>query len=143
LTAERWRREVEPALGAHTLRTNEEFANRRDAVVARGRNLARWSPYGAFSFVVGELAGVGPLAQARFEAAVERYRREFKEFLRAQQEAGREREVAASEVPAFGFVPEPLGSVLRRTLADLVALGLATLLVFTAAYLRMLRYDVR
>jgi ABC-type transport system involved in multi-copper enzyme maturation permease subunit len=138
-----WRGTVEPERSTHLLRANEDFLNRKARRIERGRALARLSPYGAFSFAVSDAAGTGLAEQARFEQAVEDYQKHFKDFLRARKEAGQYKTVAAADLPAFTFTPEPLGTTLLGALPDVASLAFLTLALFAAAYVRMLRYDVR
>jgi ABC-2 type transport system permease protein len=142
-TSRFWRDVVEPERSAHLLRANEELANRKARLVARGRTLARLSPYGSFSFAVSDVTGTGLAEQARFEAAVEEYRKEFKRFLRVRKEAEQYQDVDVADVPVFAFNPEPLGTALRSSLADVASLAFLTLALFAVTYMRMLRYDVR
>ena len=136
-----WSEVVEPQRAANLSRNNEQFLNRKNRVVARGRDLARLSPYGSFSFAVTELAGVGAGEQLRFEAAVERYRRTFQEFIRKQQQLGRWNEVSVSEVPPFRF--ENGLRFGEAALADVAVLAAFVMLFFGASFLRMQRYDLR
>jgi ABC-type transport system involved in multi-copper enzyme maturation permease subunit len=137
-----WTEVVEPKRAVNLTRSNERFLNRKGEVVDRGRDLARLSPYGAFSFAVTELAGAGVAEQLRFETAVERHRRTFQEFIRTQQQLGRWNEVTVAEVPPFRFdaARVRLG---ESTLLDAAVLAAFALLLFGAAFLRMQRYDLR
>ncbi|HET8797315.1 MAG TPA: ABC transporter permease subunit [Thermoanaerobaculia bacterium] len=137
-----WTEVVEPKRAANLTRSNERFLNRKGEVVERGRDLARLSPYGAFSFAVTELAGAGVAEQLRFETAVERYRRTFQEFIRTQQQLGRWNEVTVAEVPPFRFEATNL-RLGETTLVDAAVLAAFALLLFGAAFLRMQRYDLR
>jgi len=141
-TQKLWTEVVEPQRAANVSRSNEQFLNRRIRLVERGREWARLSPYGGFSLAVTELAGVGVGEQLRFEAAVERYRRSFQEFIKRQQELGRRNEVTLAEVPPFQF-DSGGGRFGQEALVDVAVLAAFVLLFFSAAFVRMLRYDVR
>jgi len=133
---------VEPKRAANLSRNNEEFLNRKTRVVERGRDLARLSPYGSFSFAVTELGGVGVGEQLRFEAAVERYRRTFQDFVRKQQELGRWNEVTVADVPPFRFESAEFRFG-EAALADVAVLAAFVLLLLGASFFRMQRYDMR
>jgi ABC-type transport system involved in multi-copper enzyme maturation permease subunit len=141
-TQKLWTEEVEPKRAANLSRSNEEFLNRKTRLVERGRDVARLSPYGGFSFAVTELAGVGVGEQLRFEAAVERYRRDFRDFIGRQDALGRQNEVTVAEVPPFQFESAE-GRVANETLVDVAVLAAFVLLFFSGAFVRMLHYDVR
>ncbi|HEX6085965.1 MAG TPA: ABC transporter permease subunit [Thermoanaerobaculia bacterium] len=140
-TRKYWSEVVEPLWAANVARNNEQFLNQKSRVVERGRSLARVSPYGGFSFAVTELALVGAGEQLRFERAVERYRRTFHEFIREQQALGRDKEVRASDVPPFRF--ESRAAAGQDVLVEVAVLAAFVLLFFSAAFVKMLRYDVR
>lgn len=137
-----WTEVVEPKRAANLSRNNEELLNRKTRVVERGRDLARLSPYGSFSFAVTELGGVGVGEQLRFEAAVERYRRTFQDFIRKQQELGRWNEVTVADVPPFRFESAELRFG-EAALADVAVLAAFALLLLGASFFRMQRYDMR
>jgi len=138
-----WQDVVEPERSVHMLRANEEFLNRKTRRIEKGLALARLSPYGSFSLAVSDITGTGLMEAARFEKAVEEYRKEFKSFLHARKEAGQYQKVDLAEVPAFEFSSEPLGTALRSCLFDVASLAFLTLGLFAVTYVRMLRYDVR
>jgi ABC-type transport system involved in multi-copper enzyme maturation permease subunit len=143
LTNEQWTNVVEPELAANVSRANEEFLNRKVRLIERGREIARLSPYGSFSLAVTELAGVGVGGQLEFEKATERYRREFKQFIQRQEAQERHNEVSASDVPAFRFEPAAAVPALEGAAFELALLALVAVALFSASYLRMIRYDVR
>lgn len=142
-TSRFWTEVVEPERARQAMRANEGFLNRRGRLVERGRQLARWSPYGGFSFAATELAEAGVGSQLRFERAVESYRLRFKEFLREQEAAGRAEEVRPEEVPGFELRSPSLRDTVTEALPDVTSLALVTLTLFGCAFLRMQRYDVR
>lgn len=132
---------VEPKRSANLARNNEDFLNHKARLVESGRDWARLSPYGSFSFAVTELAGVGVGEQLRFENAVEQYHRTFEDFIGRQQELKRH-DVTAADIPQFRFDNSRGGSG-TETLVDVAVLAAFILFFFSAAFVRMLRYDVR
>jgi ABC-type transport system involved in multi-copper enzyme maturation permease subunit len=143
LTNRFWSEVVEPKRTRQAMRANEEFLNRRVRLVERGRQLARLSPYGSFSFAATGVAGGGVGEQLRFEREVEAYRRRFKDFIKAQEEAERQREVTPEEVPVFELRPQSLREAASTALPDSAVLAVLSLGLFGLAFLRMQHYDVR
>jgi ABC-type transport system involved in multi-copper enzyme maturation permease subunit len=115
--------------------------------------LSRLSPAGSATYAAMSLAQTGLERDLRFQAALRDYRAEFTRFYdRKTQE-----EVALtargqgsliitqdlSDLPGFEFHDEPLAPSLDRALPDLGFLVIWSVVFFSLAYVRFLRYDVR
>ena len=88
-------------------RLKADFAVQRRREIEWGRNLARLSPFGAFTFLATDLARAGVGAELEFRRRVERFKGELVGFLDRQlQERGFWDEVDANDLPYFSFEPE-------------------------------------
>ncbi len=153
----------EPGLGREERRRRVEQAFRhywtllvRQVEVARKATLV--SPVAALSLASEALTVTGVARYSAFVEQAHEHRREFAEFLRAEdaQDPDSEHEmdpfswgpfsmkpVAAEEVPRFQFRPPPLRERLDAALAPLLVLVIANGACFLGAYFSFRRYDVR
>jgi len=126
--------------------------------VALARRLARFSPVVVVAEGLEAVAGTGLVGYTRFLAAATRYRSDLGERLRALypldpvnapglDEQARATlaslRVAPSALPVFDHRPPRLGETFAAALRSLGILGCMALLLFLAAVVSAVRYDVR
>jgi ABC-type transport system involved in multi-copper enzyme maturation permease subunit len=136
----------------------EEWRDQQIGQVALARRLARVSPVVVAAEGLEALAGTGLAGYRRFLTAALRYRSDLAERLRAlypldpvnapglDEEAHAtlaEVRVAPSVLPVFDNRPPPLGEAFTASLRSLTVLAGMTLLLFLAAVVAAVRYDVR
>ncbi len=116
---------------------------------ALARDLGRISPAACWTYAAVALAGTGPDALARTEAALHRLERDTREFARDLRRA-RDRspgrawpDFGLSRVPRLRVVPASSRQAIIRALPNLLLLFMFNVLFFMGAYLRFLGYDAR
>jgi len=131
--------------------------------------LARLSPASAYQLAAMSLAGTGTQAKATYEEAMEDYRTQFSQYVAAKQEesgqtggiriamqmgedgqtklsvdASRDRDgLDVSDRPRFNPPQVSLAEAFGPTIPDFGVLCFDILLIFAAAFVSFLRYDLR
>ena len=130
--------------------------------------LARLSPASAYQLAAMSLAGTSTEAKAVYEDAMEEYRTQFNQYVTAKQEesgqspgiriamqiengetklsvdASRDRDgLDVSDRPRFSPPPVSLAEAFGPTIPDFGVLCFDILLVFAAAFVAFLKYDLR
>jgi hypothetical protein len=133
---------------------DEEYMLRKERQSRLALVLARLSPAGSASYAAMSLARTGLERDLRFRSALRDYRstftryydeksRELVQLTDAQQFPSLDVKQSFADLPAFEFHEEPLGISVERALPDLGLLVAWALVLFAAAYVKFLRYDVR
>ena len=109
--------------------------------------LGRLSPAGCWVYAATALTQTGPAAYRRFEEARRRLHAQFLEskkpfdvMWRKERKVPRPR---ADELPTLAVFYPDLGESMEDALFDVLILALLSMLLFMAAFMSFLRYDVR
>ena len=115
-----------------------DYRSRFNRLVTATKDITRFSPTAAFTFLSTDLAGTGLLEERRLKQAVLQY----KNFVwdKPIDSAGN----IQGDFPAFSYQRNSVREVLNAEgLSNLAVLILFNILGFSAAYVAFLRYDVR
>jgi hypothetical protein len=148
----------------------EDYSRKRDRQVLLAQSLARLSPAALFQSAATELSNTGLSHHWGFLENAQRYKSLFAEYSQLARVANREKAkpssrgsassggftisavftrdysripIDAATFPAFVDHWPPLSKSLERALLDIGLLALVNVLLFVAAVVRFLRYDVR
>ncbi len=129
-----------------------EYQTRRRRQQALALNLARFSPASAMTLGVLTLTKTGLGEHERFLNSVKTYQTVFGRWVgkRAIEEMQFRRQTRSApqppdldDMPFHKFAPQHLGGSFSQSLPDICILILMNILLFAAAYVSFLRYDVR
>ena len=140
-------------------RLNEERVNMQRIQEDLAFGIARISPVASLSLGLADLANSGLDLKEEFQSSIQRYQRSYGEFMvkktgmnpgggmimRITDDSDREKPkpIDPSELPVFVFQPETLSASLASALPDLGLLAALATVLFLAATMAFLRYDVR
>ena len=115
-----------------------DYRNRFNRLVTATRDITRFSPAAAFTFLSTDLAGTGLLEERRLKQAVLQYKNLV--WDKPVDSSGN----IQGDFPAFSYQRTSVREVLNAEgLSNLAVLILFNILGFSAAYVAFLRYDVR
>jgi ABC-type transport system involved in multi-copper enzyme maturation permease subunit len=136
----------------------EEYANRRALQQAIAVNFSRISPVSCYTYIVTEVSATGMLELENLYHNAQQYQNEVKENIYDKfivKSYGGRYGSATTETYAPGFDPRratipsleyghfPLSTAVNNELLDIVILIVFTIVLFSAAVLMFVRYDVR
>jgi len=132
----------------------ELYTQRQERQARVAVMLSRLSPASSASYAVMRLAQTGLERELRFRAALREYRVEFTtyhdrksdELVVLSENRGTDSSdlrQSFADLPPFRFYEEPFSASLNGALPDLGFLGVWALVLFLAAYIRFIRYEVR
>jgi ABC-type transport system involved in multi-copper enzyme maturation permease subunit len=112
-------------------------------------NLSRISPASCMSVAAMNLAGTGFMSQQQFSQVLDEYQRSFAEYI--NRKGRRSSSLASSptagldvsDLPDLTYRPPPVERAVESALVDVFTLGVDLIVLFVAAYVMFLRYDVR
>ncbi len=115
-----------------------DYRTRFDRLVTLSKNISRFSPSAAFTYLATDIAGTGILEERKLKQAVLRY----KDFVYDKPiDSGGN---LLGDFPAFSFQRSSVKEVLSAEgFINLTILIMFNVLIFAAAYVAFLRYDVR
>lgn len=146
---------------ALTARLEEERHNRQQAQQRLAFGLARLSPTASLSLSLTSLAATSLSLQSQYLTAARQYQKSLARFITEKtgqnmgggfmrikiggppEDEDEKKTLNASELPAFEFHRQSLGSSLASALPDIGLLALFNLVFFAGAFLAFQRYDVR
>ena len=115
-----------------------DYRGRFNRLVTATRDITRFSPAAAFTFLSTDLAGTGLLEERRLKQAVLQYKNLV--WDKPVDSSGN----IQGDFPAFSYQRTSVREVLNAEgLSNLAVLILFNILGFSAAYVAFLRYDVR
>lgn len=115
-----------------------DYRNRFNRLVTATKDITRFSPTAAFTFLSTDLAGTGLLEERRLKQAVLQYKNLV--WDKPTDSGGN----IKGEFPAFSYQRSSVREVLNAEgLGNLLVLILFNIVAFSAAYVAFLRYDVR
>ena len=115
-----------------------DYRGRFNRLVTATKDITRFSPTAAFTFLSTDLAGTGLLEERRLKQAVLQYKNLV--WDKPVDSGGN----IKGEFPAFSYQRSPVREVLNAEgLGNLLVLILFNVVAFSAAYVAFLRYDVR
>lgn len=124
------------------------FANELGEQVALAQYVSRLSPFSSFAYAAAELSGGGLQGRARFMDSLLEFRRQFTIYVTdlwseawRQQKQNERRDVSGR--PHFKMEALPTGARAGECLADVLILGVWSVVFFMGAYISFLRYDVK
>ena len=116
-----------------------DYRSRFNRLVAATRDITRFSPTAAFTFLSTDLAGTGLLEERRIKQAVLQYKNLVVDKPFDIQTASYK-----VDLPVFSYQRSPVREVLNAEgFTNLLVLILFNIVAFSAAYVAFLRYDVR
>jgi len=139
-------------------RLNEDRENRQAVQERLAFGLARLSPTATFSLAATRLAGTSLTLKEHYRSAAQGYQQDYAKFMLAKtgmnpggmfvfritSDTGEKpKAIDPHELPVFQYVPAGLGEVLPQALLDFFLLVGFNMVLFVAAYVGFLRYDVR
>ncbi len=112
----------------------EDYRNRFDGLVRTAKNMNRISPAAGLVYVVTDLAGTGMDEEGRLKKEIIRYKNRVLEGLRRGEKT----------FPSFTYRYRSVGGTMAAGgLADTAWLVIGCVMVFFAAFLVLVRSDVR
>jgi len=115
-----------------------DYRNRFNSLVNLSKTITQFSPSAAFTYLATDIAGTGILEEHKLKQAVLNY----KDFVYGKPVDSDGNLIG--DFPAFSFQRSSVKEVLNAEgMINLTILILFNVLVFTAAYVAFLRYDVR
>ncbi len=161
--------EIDREIEEYTARLHEEFRQTKIGQENLAWSLARFSPASAYQLAVMALAETDTRSKVRYEDAMATYREQFNQYVSAKSEeagdaggiriqvemgpdgvpsmaveADRNRDgLDIGDVPRFASPGMSLGETIGPTVVDFGLLCFFCILVFAAAFVAFLKYDVR
>jgi len=115
-----------------------DYRTRFNELVTLSKNITRFSPSAAFTYLTTDIAGTGIIEQNRLKEAVLRYKDFF--WDKPTDSDGN----IIGDFPTFSFKQSSVKEILMAEgLMNFAVIILFNVLAFTAAYVAFLRYDVR
>ena len=115
-----------------------DYRNRFDRLVNLSKTITRFSPSAAFTYLATDIAGTGILEEYKLKQAVLRYKDMV--WDKPVDSGGN----LLGDFPAFSFQRSSVKEVLNAEgFINLTILIMFNILIFAAAYVAFLRYDVR
>jgi hypothetical protein len=159
------RKEIQADISEYARKIKEDAGNRHREQQRLAFGISRFSPASAFKLAAMQLAGTGIDMKTRYENAIEDYKDLLYKFIESKREdenepggiritfdsesgfsfqtADLKKMLDISEMPQFNQPRMVLADLAPQTLIDLFAILLASLVVFSIAWLAFLRYDLR
>lgn len=127
------------AINSENDRLIYDYRGRFNRLVTATKNITRFSPTAAFTFLSTDLAGTGLLEERRLKQAVLQYKN-----LVVDKPFDIQTFSFKGELPIFSYQRSPVREVLNAEgFTNLLVLILFNIVAFSAAYVALLRYDVR
>ena len=127
------------AINSENDRLISDYRGRFNRLVTATKNITRFSPTAAFTFLSTDLAGTGLLEERRLKQTVLQYKNLVVDKPFDIQTASYK-----GELPIFSYQRSPVREVLNAEgFTNLLVLILFNIVAFSAAYVALLRYDVR
>jgi len=115
-----------------------DYRTRFDRLVTLSKNISRFSPSAAFTYLATDIAGTGILEERKLKQAVLRYKDLV--YGKPTDSGGN----LLGDFPAFSFQRSSVKEVLNAEgFINLTILIMFNVLIFATAYVAFLRYDVR
>jgi len=115
-----------------------DYRTRFDRLVTLSKNISRFSPSAAFTYLATDITGTGILEEYKLKQAVLRYKDLV--YDKPTDSGGN----LLGDFPAFSFQRSSVKEVLNAEgFINLTILIMFNILIFAAAYVAFLRYDVR
>ena len=152
---ERIEREYEEREQAAIGEIESRRQRRVEAHVRLARAASRLSPTACFTYAATHILGTGVEDYFDYVESVRRYAVDLRLYYRQKSEEMRRRppsgdgmgrwtaEFDVRDLPQYDFAPAPLRVGIDRALLDLLLMGMMFVVLFLAAYMTFLRYDVR
>ncbi len=159
------RKAAQQEIDGHAVKLNQELRNRQATQQALVYILSRFSPTASFQFTAMNLAGTDIDLKSRYEDAMNIYRETFNGFTgKKQKQSGgvggirvtfdtdqgfkfdvpRERgALNLGDLPQFTDPKSELREGIAHAIVDMGLMSFGTILLFAAAFIGFLRYDVR
>jgi len=116
----------------------DDYRNRFDRLVNLSKTITQFSPSAAFTYLATDIAGTGILEEYKLKQAVLRYKDLV--YGKPTDSGGN----LLGDFPAFSFQRSSVKEVLSAEgFINLTILIMFNVLIFAAAYVAFLRYDVR
>jgi len=132
-------KKVTSTINSENDRLISDYRGRFNRLVTATKNITRFSPTAAFTFLSTDLAGTGLLEERRLKQAVLQYKNLVVDKPFDIQTASYK-----GELPIFSYQRNPVREVLNAEgFTNLLVLILFNIVAFSAAYVALLRYDVR
>ena len=127
------------AINSENDRLISDYRGRFNRLVTATKKITRFSPTAAFTFLSTDLAGTGLLEERRLKQAVLQYKNLVVDRPFDIQTASYK-----GDLPVFSYQRSPVREVLNAEgFTNLLVLILFNIVAFSAAYVALLRYDVR
>ncbi len=129
-----------------------ELERREAAQTELSLHVSMVSPLADFSYLAADLTSTGLRNGAHFSRISARFWRDFADYVKQKTDSLQKKDpttdwwntpVDMSDMPRFRYEEEPLGGRVAAALPPLAVLFGCGLLLFLAAYLSFIRYDVR
>ncbi len=131
-------KKVTSTINSENDRLIADYRGRFNRLVTATKDITRFSPTAAFTFLSTDLAGTGLLEERRLKQAVLQYKNLI--WDKPVDSAGN----IQGDFPAFSYQRTSVREVLNAEgLSNLAVLILFNVVAFSAAYVAFLRYDVR
>jgi ABC-type transport system involved in multi-copper enzyme maturation permease subunit len=115
-----------------------DYRTRFNGLVTLSKNITRFSPTAAFTFLATDLAGTGVIEEAKLKQAILQYKDSV--WNKPVDSGGN----ILGDFPAFTFERSSIKEILAEEgLMNFTVLLLFNIIAFAAAYVVFLRYDVR
>jgi ABC-type transport system involved in multi-copper enzyme maturation, permease component len=130
----------------------DDLDRREKAQTGLALRLSMISPLADFTYLATDLSSTGMRNKAYFERLSGEWSRIFSDYEEKKMADMKradpavsvwEAKVDVSDMPRFNYRQEPLGERLRPVLAPFAVLLIGCILLFAAAYVSFIRYDVR
>jgi ABC-type transport system involved in multi-copper enzyme maturation permease subunit len=130
----------------------EELDRKEKAQTRLSVLLSLSSPLAAFSYLTTDLSNTGLRNEAHFRALSDGWGQAYGDYADNKMEALRKEDptmdvwntpVDVSDMPRFQYKEEALTGRIKAVLAPLAVLAVLSILLFGAAYVSFIRYDVR
>lgn len=129
-----------------------EFGRREAAQTGLSRYLSMVSPLADFTYLATDLSSTGMQNEAHFSQVSSLFWRSFADYVKQKTESLQKKDPATdwwntpvdmSDMPRFRYQEEAFGGRIRAALPPFAVLLAFGLVLFLAAYLSFIRYDVR
>ncbi len=125
-------------------KVEEDYTKKLLTQLKISKNIARISPTSCLSFAVMNLADTGFPAQQRFIKALNKYQREFTNYINEKMKnIVQMQKLDLSDMPKFEYPGISFKDSLKLSLIDISILVIYLIFLFISAYVSFLRYDLR
>ena len=111
------------------------------------QNVTRLSPTAAYNYACEAIAGTGPMDFQNFRRQVNIYLDRLRQFVTNRDEGHSslisQKSVAFEDIPKFREQKPPVSELINSALWDLLIIILFSVILFMAAYVSFIRYDIR